>query len=287
MALRERGGSTGLTLDAIAAALAARGCPPEVHALFATLRRRLGGGARAGTPGSGDPELDRLVQRIQGLRAKTVGRGCTEQEAMAAAEKVAELLDRHGLSLSELEFRAQPCEGIGIQTNRRRRAPIDDCIPAIAAFFDCRVWAERAAGAPLRYVFFGLRGDVTASEYLYEMVERAFDTETDMFRAGEIYLELAGERRSATNSFQIGLARGIAGKLGSMREARDAVMRSSSGRDLVPAKAALVDEEMAKLGLNLQRKGSSRGKRVLRDAYAAGEAAGQRFEFADAIPAPN
>jgi hypothetical protein len=43
--------------------------------------------------------LQRLVQRIQGLRAKTVAHGCTEAEALAPAEKLAKLLDRHGLSL--------------------------------------------------------------------------------------------------------------------------------------------------------------------------------------------
>ena len=249
-----------------------------MRTLFEMLRAKLAGGRL-----DKDPTLDRLVQRIQGLRAKTVAHGCTEQEALAAAEKVAELLDRYGLSLGEMEFRAQPCEGIGIQTTRRRLAPIDECIPAIAAFFDCRVWAERAEAAPLRYIFFGLRGDVTAARYLYEMVERAFETETDAFRASNIYFQLVGERRSATNSFQTGLARGISGKLHAMRAAREAVIRSASGRDLVPAKAAMVDEEMEKLGLRLSSRALGRAKRVLADAFTAGEAAGQRFEFAPAI----
>ncbi|HEY1856364.1 DUF2786 domain-containing protein [Acidocella sp.] len=213
---REFVGSGSLTLNvvgrAVDDAIAARGWPVRVRALFTTLRQRLTRGDRAG-----DPALERLVQRIQALRAKTVAQGCTEQEALAAAEKVAELLDRYGLSLGELEFRAQPCEGIGIQTNRRRTAPIDSCVPAIAAFFDCRVWAERAQGTALRYVFFGLRGDVTAARYLYEMVERAFETETNVFRASDIYFEMAGERRSATNSFQTGLAHGISDKLQALR----------------------------------------------------------------------
>ena len=223
------------------------------------------------------------MQRIQGLRTKTVAQGCTEHEALAAAEKVAELLDRYGLSLGELDFRAQPCEGIGIQTDRRRFAPIDSCVPMIAAFFDCRVWVENAKGTALRYVFFGLRADVTASQYLYELVERAFDTETDAFRAGDLYARMAGERRSATNSFQTGLARGISGKLQALRMARDASRRSASGRDLVPVKTAMVEEELAKLGLDLQPRGLGRGRRVLADAFREGETAGQRFEFTPAI----
>src|SRR3984893_2613560 len=74
------------------------------------------------TPGArakaGDKDLARVIQRIQALRAKTVDQGCTEQEALASANKVAELLDRYGLSLSEIELRRQVCEGIGIDTER-------------------------------------------------------------------------------------------------------------------------------------------------------------------------
>ena len=69
-------------------------------------------------------------------------RAATEQEALAAAEKAAELLDRYGLSLSELEFRAQPCDGIGIQTNRRRFAPITPAAREAAAA------VEHAGGVP-------------------------------------------------------------------------------------------------------------------------------------------
>ena len=282
---RERSGSGTLTLDMVRRALddaiTAGRLPPGAGALFAALQQRFTSGNEARR--ADDPALERLVQRVQGLRAKTVAQGCTEQEALAAAEKVAELLDRYGLSLGELDFRAQPCDGIGIQTTRRRFAPIDSCIPGIAAFFDCRVWVERAKGTALRYVFFGLRGDVTAGQYLYEMVERAFETETEAFHAGDLYARMAGERRSATNSFQIGLSRGISAKLQAMRVARDASRRSASGRDLVPVKTAMVDEEVAKLGLDLQAREMGRGVRVLTDAFTAGEAAGQRFEFIPAI----
>jgi hypothetical protein len=282
---REHSGVGTLSLDAIGRAvndtIAAGSLSLGARTLFAALRHRVAGSNA--TRRSGDPTLERLVQRIQGLRAKTVEQGCTEEEALAAAEKAAELLDRYGLSLGELDFRAQPCDGIGIQTNRRRFAPIDICVPGIAAFFDCRVWVEQAKGRALRYVFFGLRGDVAAAQYLYDMVERAFQTETDAFRESELYARMAGARRTATNSFQIGLGRGICHKLETMQAARVANQRSASGRDLVPVKAVMVDEELAKLGLDLHRREVGRGRRVMADAFSAGEVADQRFEFRPAI----
>lgn len=275
----------GLTLNAVAVAIEhrikAHGMKPEVRGLFLAFRRRLTGTGPARRPE--DAEFQRLMQRIQALRAKTVAQGCTEQEALAAAEKVAELLDRYGLSLGELEFKAQPCEGIAIETSRKRMGPLDNCVPTIGAFFDCRVWAERGHDVPLRYIFFGLRADVAAAQYLYEMAERAFETETNRFRAGDIYAAIEGERRSATHSFQLGMARGIVEKLRGLREARDENLRSASGRDLVPMKAALVEDEMAKLGLALRSGSSRRPKRVLSDAYDAGHEAGHRFEYAPGI----
>ena len=132
-------------------------------------------------------------------------------------------------------------------------------------------------------MFFGLRGDVAASQYLYEMVERAFETETQIFRASEMYRDLEGERRTATHSFQTGMARGIRGKLRTIREARQEAMRGSTGRDLVPAKAAIVDGEMEKLGLQLTARASSGPRRFLTGAFEAGEAAGRRFEYMPAV----
>ena len=281
---RERSGAGKLGLDSVARsvdeAIATGGLPRTARELLASLRRSIAGN---GIRQRDDPGLTALVQRIRALRAKTVAQGCTEQEALAAAEKAAELLDRYGLSLSELEFRAQPCDGIGIQTNRRRFAPIDTCVPMIATFFDCRAWVEQVPGQALRYVFFGLRADVAAAQYMYDLVERAFQTETEAFRTSGIYLRMVGERRSATNSFQVGLGRGICGKLAGMQAARENNRRSASGRDLVPIKAAMVEEELAKLGLDLHTRELGRGRRVLAEAFAAGEAAGQRFEFHPAI----
>ena len=51
----------------------------------------------------------------------------------------------------------------------------------------------------------------------------------------------------------------------------------------MPVKAAMVEEELAKLGLDLHTREVKRGRRVLADAFTAGKAAGQGFEFRPAI----
>jgi hypothetical protein len=278
------GGDTP-TLDTVAAvigqAIAAGELPPTVRALFDALRRRV----RVAPAGGGDAALDRLVQRIQALRAKTVEQGCTEQEALAAAAKVGELLDRYGLSLSEIDLRRQACEGIGIETGRRRTGPIDDCVPTIAVFSDCRSWSERTADGAIRHVFFGLPADVEAAHYLYDLIAATFATETAAFKGSAVYGGLdSGGRRSATNSFQVGLARGIADKLMDMHRAREDAMVRATGRDLVPIKTAVVADELDKLGLSFTVKRPGR-RRVLADAYHAGQDAGRRFDYRPALKA--
>jgi hypothetical protein len=258
--------------------------PAEIATVFEEVWRRvrMSGLGRATRPA--DAELDKVLARIQALRAKTVDRGCTEQEAIAAAGKVAELLDRYGLSLGEVELKEQSCEGFGVGTGRRRFGPIDSCIPAVGEFCDCRVWSEKTADGEIRYVFFGLPADVAGARYLYELVEQAFVTETELFKRSELYTQhRSGDRRSATQSFQTGLAHGIARKLDQLHRQREEAMRAAGGRDLVLVKEAVVDEELAKLGLRFHARGGSKGRYVLRDAYEAGHEAGDRFEYRPGI----
>jgi len=246
----------------------------EAVELFESLRLRVSATRSDGADANSE-ELSRVLLRIQALRAKTVDRGCTEQEALAAAKKVAELLDQYGLSLGEVGVREQPCEGVGIETERRRRMPVDDCVCAIADFCDCRVWREQPDEGTIRHVFFGLRADVEAAHYLHDVIEVTFRTETWMFRQHE-EVEVALERRRTAHSFQVGLASGICEKLRSLKNARNTAMRSS-GTDLVPIKAGVIEDELEKLGMNFHTT-TRRRRRVDRDAFAAGQAAGRRFE---------
>ncbi len=280
---RAAAGSGTIRLDAVGASVEAEirdgNLPPRARSIFDEARRRTGR-----TTAGRDEAVDRLIGRIHALRSKTVAHGCTEQEALAAASKVAELLDRHGLGLGELDARREACEGAAIETGRKRGSPIDQCVPAIGSFFDCRYWGEKDVSGGLRWIFFGLPVDVAAARYLYDLVVIAFDTETSNFRAGPTYEAMpTGSRRTATNSFQIGLSRGIVSKLSQLRTAREAVLRGGSGRDLVVAKSDLVEREFASLGLQLREQNRSGARRVLQDAFEEGHEAGLEFEYVEGI----
>jgi hypothetical protein len=222
--------------------------------------------------GRPDPAgLDKLKARIQGLRAKTIDNGCTEGEALAAAAKVAELLDRYDLSLTDVELSTAPCDRRAYETHRKKRVPLDDCIGAIADFCDCRVWRERNPAGEARYVFFGLRSDIEVAHYLTELIDAAVRSELGLYKTSAERFRHQ-ERHMANASFALGMVASIADKLAAMKAARDEV-NHRTGRDLVVLKAAVVDTEIEKLGLKLRM--VERASRMVSPmAYEAGGVAG-------------
>ena len=226
--------------------------------------------------------FDKLRTRIQGLRAKTIDNGCTEGEALAAAAKVAELLDRHDLSLTDVEIREAPCERREYETHRKKRIPLDDCIGAIAEFCDCRVWREKNPAGEGRYVFFGLRSDIEVAHYLTELIDTAVRSELGRYKTGPDYQRFRHQERHLANaSFALGMVASIADKLMAMKAGRDEVVKGT-GRGLVVLKAAVVDTELEKLDLRLRT--VPRASRMVSPmAYEAGGDAGTSFAIKPAL----
>jgi hypothetical protein len=227
-------------------------------------------------------DVDKLRGRIRALRAKTMENGCTEAEALAAAAKAAELLDRYDLSLTDAELQDTPCETLSYEPRRRKRIPLEDCIGAIAYFCDCRVWREKAGDGGVRYVFFGLRADIEVAVHLAEIVDATVRDELGRFKTGPQYAQFRhNERHLANASFALGMIASIGDKLHDLKERRSAVRRGA-GRDLVVFKKALVDAEYEKLNLTTTGP-QGPGRLISMDAYGAGEAAGSALRVDPAI----
>jgi hypothetical protein len=229
-------------------------------------------------------DLDKLKSRIEALRAKTIANGCSEAEALAAAGKVAELLDRYDLSLSDVEIRATRCERVEFETLKKKRVPLEACVGAVAEFCDCAVWREKSAGGH-RYVFFGLPGDVSVALTLTELIDTAVRTELGRFKTSRDYQQFRhSERHLANASFALGMVESIAEKLVAMKQQRDQANRSS-GRELMVVKAGLVEKELAGQGIELRQVQGGGRRMVSMDAYAAGDAAGTSLGLQEAIAA--
>jgi hypothetical protein len=111
----------------------------------------------------------------------------------------------------------------------------------------------------------------------------AIEGGTATFKTGALYGDhCSSHRASATRSFQTGMVDSICRKLQAMKRQRDTANRSASGRDLVPVKASIIDTEMSKLGMTFTSQ-AARSRQVLSDAYQAGRAAGETFEYRPAV----
>jgi hypothetical protein len=231
-------------------------------------------------------ELSRVKARIRALTAKTITNGCTEAEAMAAAEMVGRLLERYALSMDTIEIRTARCVQVTVPLGGRRRRPIDGCVPAIARFCDCKVWLARAAASePGRhYVFFGFETDTALATYLFAVIDRAVSTETATFR--QLNPRLQGVRlRRASASFQHGVVARVSDRLDAMHRARDATVRAqrSTGTDLIVAKNRVIDEAFGEIDIRLVRMAAT-GQRVITTAFRAGWAAGDRVNLNRPVP---
>src|SRR5260221_3291683 len=220
----------------------------------------------------------KLLDIIQALTQKTRENGCTEAEALAAAEKAQQIMERHGLSLADLEAvdPVSDCEQSEIKISEKRRHPVADVAEAIAEFTNTRSWyMEKPYWCTnqdgYRLVFFGLPGDVRIAIYLAGVIRDAMDLEWRFYWAVNCGLTPV-RPNTARKNFLDGMGRRIAERFNSMK--RESEGRNNDCKTIVLRKKNIIEEAMKAANIKLY---AARGPCFASydDAsYAAGNAAG-------------
>ena len=222
-------------------------------------------------------ELARVKARIKALAERTVERGCTEAEAIAATEMVGRLLERYALTMDAIDVRQTLCVEARVPAGGLRRRLIDTCVPAIARFCDCKVWLEREP-APPSYVFFGFETDTALASYLFAVIDRAIRSELEGFRMRRP--ELADTRlRQANGNFQIGMAARVAERLTALHAEREASVATQrpAGTVLMILRHQMVEDAFRVTAPKLR---TMTGLTFRRDqAFRAGRDAGERVNL--------
>jgi hypothetical protein len=200
-------------------------------------------GPDAPTPGSGNRSA--AVGRIRALLSKTVENGCTEQEAMAAAEKAGHLMDKYGIESSETELRDETCTQGVHGGNRARKHESYWCGVAVAAYCDCRIWHRIGTGMT---VFFGFPQDVEVATYLMRVIEASMNSSYAVFKDTQFY-----NTKRNRNEFMLGFSGRVNARLREMRKARHPeTLVTTTGTNLMVIKNAVVDEQFKATGMKLR-----------------------------------
>nr|WP_232478795.1 DUF2786 domain-containing protein [Roseomonas rosulenta] len=224
-------------------------------------------------------ELDRVKGRIRALAARTVDRGCSEAEALAAAQKIGELLEIYGLSMSEVELRQEACIQRQSVFSGPRLQALGSIFLPIIELTETKGWMVGRN----TFVFYGLEPDVLMAEYLLQVVARAVDHEEAAFRASDAYRQGRATPQNRLRSFRYGFAERVSKRIADLaahRRAAEAAARTpaASGTALVLVKQRLIAEGFRELGIRLR---TSYTTRTVRDgtAYRTGMEAGGRVNL--------
>lgn len=220
---------------------------------------------------------ERAKRIIAELRNKTEDNGCTEAEAMSAAEQIGELLEKYDIEIDEIGVRedADQCRKNEVFAADEFAGTI---VTGIAKFCTLIVYQVKNDGHGCKYVFFGTPHDLELGAYLYEVCAEAMEYDW------ATYMEDHGYSMKKRASFRMGFSQRVYQRLQQMKAERDA-RNASSCRSLVVLKDQLVRQEFDALGIHL-RKGS--GRRVAADghAFGRGQAAGDKVNLGNPLGGP-
>lgn len=216
---------------------------------------------------SADAELERAKRLIQKLVVRTETNGCTEEEALSAADKISELLNQFELRLDEVIIRQEKC------VERRVFAPDEAMSSIIVGIGElCHlVTYHEGDSKPVTYVFFGMERDIELAVFLYEICHEAADEGWAAHVNGG-----KGHQTKQKESYRMGFGSRLFQRFLELKEERDRHREElrrqaqSTGTDLVLVRDGIVEEEFAKTGVRLR---SSNRRRSIRDygAYRMGQ----------------
>lgn len=227
------------------------------------------------------------VARKCAALAQTAGR--TEEEALTAISLMNKILDKYNMSLDDVTVRQEGCEKLTFKTSikTREKSHLGGVCTAIAALTSTKVWHKSGRSSrdnPLEYVFFGRETDLEFVKFLYNTCSFACQLEAVVFK---LERKIAGEKTLARHkqAFLFGMGDRLAKRIRELVDAQKA--QGDSCNALVVVKMSFVNEEFAKLGLNLGH--ARRQQRTHQDAnsYNAGNSAAEGVSLGRPLGKPN
>lgn len=146
-------------------------------------------------------EREKLIAKIKALKSKTTAKGCTEEEAVAAAEKAAALMAEHSIADVALEISDQTVNvSIGLKASRSR------IWQYISYVTNCAL-LHRGGGGRHQLVFIGREPGPQIACYLRDVCDRAIARAIADFKKGKFYKarRSVATKRAAAEDFTVAM----------------------------------------------------------------------------------
>ena len=205
---------------------------------------------------------DAISRRIRALRAKTVENGCTEAEALAAAQLFADLLAKYNMTVDEAEMRASPFAHHTEQHSDWVGDRLWKVAAAVSELTGARYWTQ-AAGMPTSIDFFGFEHEVEGARYMLEICAGAMRRAVKQMEAAAFPRVL---KRHVALPYLDGMADRLAQRIRAMKPP------VPTGTGLIVLHDALIEANMP----TKTHQGRARGSRDRDDSYGDGWSAGDR-----------
>jgi hypothetical protein len=229
-------------------------------------------------------EREGILNKIRALLSKTLDKGCTEAEAMAALGKAQAMQDAYAVTEAELNLTREEKailrrEPPGTKDPHRIKWQL---LWGVSKFCNCENWRERRKNGG-GIVFCGLPSDVQFATWL-------LDALTGFVQAELVNFLMEAEpdnedRRDAIRGFVFGCTDRICQRLSELCE-QSAVLATSNAKALVVIKNAAVKAKLKELGVHLSFS-SCGGSGGDPSSIQAGRAAGDRASFGRPVSGRN
>lgn len=158
-------------------------------------------------------DREKMIAKIRALVGKTTAAGCTEAEAMAAAEKAAALMREYQIGGSELFI-----DQTSVRSRTSGQSPRDRLWLRLTwCTSTATILNYDQAGRPTR-TFVGREPGPEIAAYLYVVLDRAIDRAVADFKAGPYYARKRTLRtkRQAVAEFTEAMVFRLIGRLGAL-----------------------------------------------------------------------
>jgi hypothetical protein len=180
-----------------------------------------------------------IIKRINLLKVRTTSNGCTESEAMVAAEAISRLLQEYDLSMTEVEVKSQEFIKEQINIDGKTKKPIHDVVTSIGYFTDTKVYFSKRINYV--YNFFGAKKDVEFAGYLFDLLSHAMDNEYIKYQKTSEYKMIGG--KVARGSFYKGMIVRLSQRL---REMKNTIGKEAQESGLMLYNKMAITEQMFK-----------------------------------------